>query len=469
MSGSFEDIHVPPTLVSFAVTTAETGQIASPEFKEAGDRLVLLAPEQDENGLPDPDSLKIIFAQVTKLLREKKAAAAWALGRGGIADAVFKMALGNRIGAEFDASVPAEDLFAPAWGSFLLEMTGTMQLGRELGRTVSDEALIRGNDRVSLTELQTFYEARLEPVYKLNDVPPAPETAVQPLPTPAAENLTKEPSPCQILHPNAAPAFLIPVFPGTNCEFDSARAVEKAGMKARVMVIRNRSAQEIAGSVEEFAEAMKEAQGIFIPGGFSGGDEPEGSAKFITAFFRNEAVKEGVMDLMDRRGGLILGICNGFQALIKLGLIHAGRILDAEEDFPTLTFNSIGRHQSRLVRTRVESVRSPWLSLMKPGDIVTVPISHGEGRFTAPDAMLEQLVRGDQIATRYVDDAGLPSRDIAFNPNGSLLAVEGLTSPDGRILGKMGHSERTGRHLDKNVPGEYDLKLFEAAMKYFKG
>ena len=469
MSGSFEDIHVPPTLVSFAVTTAETGQIASPEFKEAGDRLVLLAPEQDENGLPDPDSLKIIFAQVTKLLREKKAAAAWALGRGGIADAVFKMALGNRIGAEFDASVPAEDLFAPAWGSFLLEMTGTMQLGRELGRTVSDEALIRGNDRVSLTELQTFYEARLEPVYKLNDVPPAPEPAVQPLPTPAAENLTKEPSPCQILHPNAAPAFLIPVFPGTNCEFDSARAVEKAGMKARVMVIRNRSAQEIAGSVEEFAEAMKEAQGIFIPGGFSGGDEPEGSAKFITAFFRNEAVKEGVMDLMDRRGGLILGICNGFQALIKLGLIHAGRILDAEEDFPTLTFNSIGRHQSRLVRTRVESVRSPWLSLMKPGDIVTVPISHGEGRFTAPDAMLEQLVRGDQIATRYVDDAGLPSRDIAFNPNGSLLAVEGLTSPDGRILGKMGHSERTGRHLYKNVPGEYDLKLFEAAMKYFKG
>ncbi|MBQ6075636.1 MAG: phosphoribosylformylglycinamidine synthase [Lachnospiraceae bacterium] len=476
MSGSFEDIHVPPTLVSFAVTTAETGQIASPELKEAGNRLVLLSPETDEDGLPQPDSLKIVFAQVTKLLREKKAVSAWALGSGGLADAVFKMAIGNRIGAEFDASVPAEELFAPAWGSFLLEMTGTMQLGREIARTVSDPALIRGADRVSLEELETLYEARLEPVYKLNDVPAAPSVSLAPVcccaarpaekTRPAPETAARGPLP---LRAGQAPSFLIPVFPGTNCEFDSARAVERAGMKARVMVIRNRSAQEIAGSVDEFAEALKEAQGIFIPGGFSGGDEPEGSAKFITAFFRNEAVKEGVTDLMDRRGGLILGICNGFQALIKLGLIHAGRILDAEGDFPTLTFNTIGRHQSRLVRTRVESVRSPWLSLMNEGDIVTVPVSHGEGRFTAPTAMLEQLVRGDQIATRYVDRAGLPSMEIAYNPNGSLLAVEGLTSPDGRILGKMGHSERTGRHLYRNVPGEYDLKLFEAAAKYFRG
>ena len=476
MSGSFEDIHVPPTLVSFAVTTAETGQIASPELKEAGNRLVLLSPETDEDGLPQPDSMKIVFAQVTKLLREKKAVSAWALGSGGFADAVFKMAIGNRIGAEFDASVPAEELFAPAWGSFLLEMTGTMQLGREIARTVSDPALIRGADRVSLEELETLYEARLEPVYKLNDVPAAPSVSLAPVcccaarpaekTRPAPETAAKGPLP---LRAGQAPSFLIPVFPGTNCEFDSARAVERAGMKARVMVIRNRSAQEIAGSVDEFAEALQEAQGIFIPGGFSGGDEPEGSAKFITAFFRNEAVKEGVTDLMDRRGGLILGICNGFQALIKLGLIHAGRILDAEGDFPTLTFNTIGRHQSRLVRTRVESVRSPWLSLMNEGDIVTVPVSHGEGRFTAPTAMLEQLVRGDQIATRYVDRAGLPSMEIAYNPNGSLLAVEGLTSPDGRILGKMGHSERTGRHLYRNVPGEYDLKLFEAAAKYFRG
>ncbi|MBQ7146784.1 MAG: phosphoribosylformylglycinamidine synthase subunit PurQ [Lachnospiraceae bacterium] len=515
MSGSFENLDVPPTLVSFAVTTAQAGQIASPEFKEAGHRLVMLAPDQDENGLPQADSLKIIFAQVTKLLREKKAVAAWALGSGGLADALLKMSLGNGIGVEISDDITREELFAPGWASFLLEMEGNMQLGRAVGKTIEDAALIHQGERVSLAELTENYEGKLESVYKLNEVDSAPGametlsvflseakdpmvcsqspspvtaspclppssskklpslvafsddvTKIVSLPLPLAALRRFCPSP---LPGEGKPTFLIPVFPGTNCEVDSARAVERAGLKGRIMVIQNRSAEDIARSVEAFAAAIQESQGIFIPGGFSGGDEPDGSAKFITAFFRSEAVRAGVTELMDRRGGLMLGICNGFQALVKLGLIHTGAIQEAGEDFPTITFNAIGRHQSKLVRTRVASNRSPWLSQVQTGDIITVPISHGEGRFTAPEAVLRQLIRNGQIATQYVDFEGRPSGDIRFNPNGSLLAVEGLTSPDGRILGKMGHSERIGKYLYKNVPGEYDLRLFEAAAAYFKG
>ncbi len=472
MSGSFEDLDVPPTLVSFAVTTAETGQIVSPELKEPGHRLVLLEAEKDENGLPRGESLKMIFAQVTRLLREKKAVAAWALGSGGPGEALFKMAIGNGIGVEIREDFPGADLFAPGWGSFLLEMSGSLQLGREIGMTLPEPVIAYAGESIRLDELIPAYENTLEPVYKLNRVE-GPELKACP-PEINCHTEQREESHC-LHHPaailgqhDARATFLIPAFPGTNCEVDSARAVERAGLKARIMVIKNRSAAEIARSVEEFAAAIGQAQGIFIPGGFSGGDEPDGSGKFITAFFRNEAIKAGVTELMDRRGGLMLGICNGFQALIKLGLIHGGRILEAEEDFPTLALNTIGRHQSRLVRTRVSHNHSPWLSLMEPGQIVTVPISHGEGRFTAGEAMVKRLAERGQIATQYVDFEGNPSMDIAFNPNGSLLAVEGLTSPDGRIFGKMGHSERIGKHLYKNVPGEYDLRLFEAAEKYFK-
>ena len=485
MSGSFENLDVPPTLVSFAVTTAQAGQIASPEFKEAGHRLVMLSPDQDENGLPDPASLKIIFAQVTKLLREKKAVAAWAMGSGGLADALLKMSLGNGIGVEISDDITRAELLAPGWASFLLEMEGSMQLGRAVGQTIEDAAIIHQGERVSLAELTENYEGKLESVYKLNEVEPAPG-AMETLSVFLSEAkdpvvCSQSPSPVTALrqaqgpcHPlplpgEGKPTFLIPVFPGTNCEVDSARAVERAGLKGRIMVIQNRSAEDIARSVEAFAAAIQESQGIFIPGGFSGGDEPDGSAKFITAFFRSDAVRAAVSELMDQRGGLMLGICNGFQALVKLGLIHTGAIQEAGEDFPTITFNTIGRHQSRLVRTRVASNRSPWLSQVQAGDIITVPISHGEGRFTAPEAVLQQLVQNGQIATQYVDFEGRPSGDIRFNPNGSLLAVEGLTSPDGRILGKMGHSERIGKYLYKNVPGEYDLRLFEAAAAYFKG
>jgi len=266
----------------------------------------------------------------------------------------------------------------------------------------------------------------------------------------------------------AKPKVLIPVFPGTNCEYDSARAVMAAGGEADIVVIRNLTADDVARSVETVASKIAESQMIFIPGGFSGGDEPDGSAKFITAFFRNPAIKEQVMKLLDDRDGLMCGICNGFQALIKLGLVPYGKIIDTDDTCPTLTFNTIGRHQSRIVRTRIASNKSPWLSLMNVGDIVNVPISHGEGRFFASEELALELAKNGQIATQYVDLQGNPTMDAAFNPNGSLFAIEGITSPDGRVFGKMGHSERIGAGLYRNVPGEYNIRMFEAAVKYFK-
>ena len=262
--------------------------------------------------------------------------------------------------------------------------------------------------------------------------------------------------------------MLIPAFPGTNCEYDSARAMRDAGAEAEILVVNNLSADSIARSVERFADALRGAQMIFIPGGFSGGDEPDGSAKFITAFFRSAAVREGVTELLDRRGGLICGICNGFQALIKLGLVPFGKIIDTDESCPTLTFNRIARHQSRIVRTRVASNKSPWLSLTEPGEIYSVPISHGEGRFLASEECIRALAENGQIATQYVDPDGRASADVHFNPNGSAFAVEGITSPDGRVFGKMGHAERIGAGLYKNVPGSYDIRMFEAAVRYFR-
>ena len=266
----------------------------------------------------------------------------------------------------------------------------------------------------------------------------------------------------------AKPKFLIPVFPGTNCEYDSAKAVRDAGLEPQIMVVRNLSADAIARSVEDFARELKTAQCVFIPGGFSGGDEPDGSGKFITAFFRNAAIKEGVTELLEQRDGLMLGICNGFQALIKLGLVPFGKIIDTDETCPTLTFNNIARHQSRIVHTRIASTKSPWLSLMNVGDIVNVPISHGEGKFLASPELIAQLAANGQIATQYVDLNGKATGDINFNPNGSLCAIEGITSPDGRVIGKMGHSERYSNGCYKSVPGNYDIQMFKAAVKYFK-
>ena len=459
MSGSFENIHVPPTLVSFAVTTGLTSEVVSPEFKAPGHNICVLSPEYDENNLPKTDSLLKVFHQVTDLLRSGKTVAAYTPGMGGVAEAIMKMGFGNDIGARINPETSMDLLFGYSYGSFVLEMKeGTV--GTFIGLTTSDATFHYGEEHLKINQVLSAYENKLESVYSCN-IP----NENRPM-----ENFSCEAKTWAAPAVKAArPKVLIPAFPGTNCEFDSAKAVMDAGAEPEIMVVRNLSADAISRSVEEFAEKLKSAQMVFIPGGFSGGDEPDGSGKFITAFFRNAAIKEGVMDLLNNRDGLMCGICNGFQALIKLGLVPYGKIIDADENCPTLTFNTIARHQSRIVRTRIASNKSPWLSLTHVGDVYNVPISHGEGRFLASEELIRQLAANGQIATQYVDLAGNATGDVHFNPNDSLYAIEGITSPDGRVFGKMGHSERVGAGLYRNVPGNYDIRMFEAAVKYFKG
>ena len=459
MSGTFEKMDVPPTLVSFAVTTGTTDQVISPEFKGAGHKVVLLAPETDENGLPSGESLLALFRRVTDLMRAGKVLAAYTPGMGGPAEAVFKMALGNGLGFIFDGAVSEQALFDRNYGSFVLELAEDFPLGTPLGRTQEAPFLELGGTRLALRELQSRYEDKLEPVYPCN-IP----TENKDIPTFSFEASTR-PAPAV---KTARPRALIPVFPGTNCEYDTAKALERAGAEARILVINNLTAEGVARSVERFAQELRQAQMVFLPGGFSGGDEPDGSGKFITAFFRNAAVKEETMALLNRRDGLMAGICNGFQALIKLGLVPFGEIRDTDESCPTLTYNVIGRHQSRMVRTRIASNKSPWLANTRAGEVYTVPISHGEGRFIASEELIRRLAENGQIATQYVDLDGQPTDDIRFNPNGSACAIEGITSPDGRVFGKMGHSERIGTGLYRNVPGEYEMKMFEAATDYFR-
>ena len=458
MSGSFEKLDVPPTLVSFAVTTGKTGEVVSPEFKAAGHKVCLLTPAYDENGLPETASLLETFDTVTELLRSGKAVAAYTPGMGGIAEAVMKMGFGNGLGFAFDDALTLDELFGYAYGSFVLEMAdGTV--GKVLGVTTADGSFSYHGEALSQTQVLGAYEDKLESVYACN------------IPTPAQSmetfsyEVTQRKAPAVKV---AKPKVLIPAFPGTNCEYDSAKAVRDAGAEPEIIVINNLSADGIARSVERFANELKTAQMVFIPGGFSGGDEPDGSGKFITAFFRNAAVKEGVTALLEQRDGLMCGICNGFQALIKLGLVPYGKIIDTDETCPTLTFNNISRHQSRIVRTRVASNKSPWLALTNVGDVYNVPISHGEGKFLASEELIRRLAANGQIATQYVDLDGNATADVHFNPNGSLYAIEGITSPDGRVFGKMGHSERIGSGLYKNVPGEYNIRMFEAAVKYFR-
>ena len=458
MSGSFENLDVPPTLVSFAVTTGQTCDVVSPEFKAAGHTVCLLETEYDENSLPRTESLLANFAAVTELLRSGRAVAAYTPGMGGVAEAVMKMGFGNGFGIAVDEAVTMEDLFGYRYGSFVLEMAeGTV--GRVLGVTTADGSFSYRGQVLTQAQVLGAYEDKLESVYSCN-IPTAP----QPVETFSYEAGQRKAPAVKA----ARPKVLIPAFPGTNCEYDSAKAVRDAGAEPEIIVINNLSADGIARSVERFANELKTAQMVFIPGGFSGGDEPDGSGKFITAFFRNAAVKEGVTELLGNRDGLMCGICNGFQALIKLGLVPYGKIIDTDETCPTLTFNTISRHQSRIVRTRVASNKSPWLALTNVGDVYSVPISHGEGRFLASEDLIRQLAANGQIATQYVDLEGNPTADVHFNPNGSAFAIEGITSPDGRVFGKMGHSERIGAGLYKNVPGEYDIRMFEAAVKYFK-
>ena len=466
MSGTFEDINVPPTLVSFAVTTEDIDNILSNDFKAAGHRVLLIKPDTDSDGLVNLRSLKKVFSEVTRLMREGRVYAAYTPGFGGAAEAVMKMCFGNGIGFEFEAGLALEEIFGYAYGSFLLEVDAYTKASAgsvtvlNIGKTTDTGCISRGSECVALEELADIYEGRLESVYTCNiktektDVP-AVEYKF--------EGIRKAPA-----IKTADPKVLIPVFPGTNCEYDSAKAMAAAGAAPEIFLIKNRSAEDIAESVSTFADKVRESQMIFIPGGFSGGDEPDGSGKFITAFFRNEAVRDAVTELMDEREGLMCGICNGFQALIKLGLVPYGRIMETDESCPTLALNTIGRHQSKIVRTRIASNMSPWLADTEVGDVFTMPVSHGEGRFTADDKLIKQLIRNGQIATQYVDLDGNPTNDVQFNPNGSFYAVEGITSPDGRIFGKMGHTERAGYGLYKNVPGRYELDMFRSAVKYFR-
>ena len=458
MSGSFEDIDVPPTLVSFAVTTGVTDDVITPEFKAAGHKVTLVKPAY-ENGLPVVDSVKEIFANVNALMREGKIAAAYTPTYGGVAEAVLKMAMGNDIGFKFADSVSMEDIFGYNYGAFILEFNGEAEYGELLGETTADMSIALGSEKVALADLCSIYENKLEPIFSCNiqqgkkEVPTFSYTAENRI-APAIKV--------------AKPKVLIPVFPGTNCEFDSAKAMADAGAEPEIFVINNLTSKGIADSVEAFATKLKDSQIVFIPGGFSGGDEPDGSGKFITAFFRNPEIKNEVHELLKNRDGLMCGICNGFQALIKLGLVPYGEIIDTDENCPTLTFNTIGRHQSRIVRTRIASNKSPWLMETNVGDVFSVPISHGEGRFLASDELIKKLAENGQIATQYVDLNGVPTSDIHFNPNNSACAIEGILSPDGRVFGKMGHSERIGCGLYKNVPGNYEIGMFRSAVKYFK-
>ncbi len=460
MSGTFEQLDVPPTLVSFAVTTETVDRIVSPEAKEAGHRLVLLKPELTEQNLPDTASLLDLYDRVDELLHNGTAVAAYTPGYGGVAEAVLKMCFGNGLGCDFDGGLSMQDLFGYAYGSFVLEVTDEVDDAITIGTLTDVPRITYPGANIALSDLQKIYEDKLESVYACN-------ITQKERPVSNVSYETKGRVIPSIRH--AEPKVLIPVFPGTNCEYDAAKVMEDAGAKAQILVINNRSAEGIARSVEQFASELKTAQMVFIPGGFSGGDEPDGSAKFITAFFRNEAIKEEVTALLNRRDGLMCGICNGFQALVKLGLVPHGRIVDPDENSPTLTYNTIARHQSRIVRTRIASNKSPWLAHLKVGDIVNVAISHGEGKFVASDDLVQKLIANGQIATQYVDLDGNATYDVHFNPNDSVYAIEGITSPDGRIIGKMGHTERIGSGLYKNVPGIYDRKMFESAVRYFKG
>ena len=463
MSGSFEDMDVPPTLVSFAVTTGDEESVLSPEFKGTGHRVVWLRPRYD-GALPVTGSYLALLDAVWQMNRAGNILAASTVKNAGAAGCVAEMSFGNDVGFEYSYT-DADSLFGYAYGSFILELADGASLPEgdweviELGRTGGAGSFICGGEAVTLCEAKEIYENVLEGVYPVKaaaDGPALRDFAFSaPARTVSAEKF-------------AAPRVLIPVFPGTNCEFDTARALEKAGAVPEIFVIGNLTAQAVSESVRAFAEKIRTSQMIVIPGGFSGGDEPEGSGKFITAFFRNGAVADEVNKLIGCRDGLMCGICNGFQALIKLGLVPYGEIRDADENSPTLTYNVIGRHQSGLVRTRIASNKSPWLAATKPGEVYTVAISHGEGRFIAPEETILALAENGQIATQYADGDGHASYDVRFNPNGSLLAVEGITSPDGRVIGKMGHVERSVTGNYRNVDGNYDMRFFESGVRYFK-
>ena len=460
MSGSFDDMDVPPTLVSFAIAPQDASRLISPEFKAAGHPVYFFDAPYNQDGTPDYTTLKFMWNEVANLIASGKAVSAWALSTGGIAEGVCKMALGNKIGFKMDDSFPSDALYLKNFGGILIEAASELPAYWLVGYTTDDEKITVAGESVTLDELTNAFEGKLESVF----------------PTKAAasdEHLTKvsftERNAAAPAVKSAKPLAVIPVFPGTNCEYDTARAVENAGGVAEIVVVRNFSADALRESAEQLENSIRKAQMVILPGGFSGGDEPDGSGKFIASFLRDAGIKDSIHELLNKRDGLMLGICNGFQALIKLGLVPYGEIRDEMTgDDPTLTFNLIGRHQSRYATTRVASVKSPWLSSCNVGDLHSIAFSHGEGRFVAPQHVIDDLIKNGQVAFQYTDLNGDPSMDIAWNPNGSMCAIEGITSPDGRVLGKMGHTERYSPFVGKNIYGEKYQPLFANGVKYFK-
>ena len=467
MSGTFNDISVPPTLVSFAITPGKADDVLSPEFKMTGTQntVAFVTFDRDENGIPDFASLKNLYTKLHELMQNKKIISSKVTGRFGIAQAVASMCFGNGIGFAFAA---ADGLLAPENGAFVLELAPGVDASaleglnyRVIGHTLPKEAVIKlGSEEITLSEAQAAWMEKLEAVFptKTADSEKTAQTITTTGKAPAVYSGEKF----------AAPRVFIPVFPGTNCEYDTAQAFARAGAVTDVMVLKNLTSADCAASLAEMAKRIANSQIVMLPGGFSGGDEPDGSGKFIAAALRNPAVKDAVMNLLKNRDGLMLGICNGFQALIKLGLVPFGEIRDIESGFPTLTYNTIGRHASCMVRTRVSSTLSPWLAGVNTGDVHAIAISHGEGRFIASEDLVQQMIANGQVATQYVDLDGNASMDIRYNPNGSVYAIEGITSPDGRVFGKMGHSERYVPGLFQNIPDEKDQKLFASGVGYFR-
>jgi len=461
MSGSFKDLDVPPTLVSFAIVPAKSGDVISAEFKKPNSLIILVEVPRTESLLPDLKFAKKQWAAVHRLMNQGRVLAASAVRNGGIGHTLTRMSFGNRVGVSLSAS-PSADFLVPSYGSLILEVDSTVDLAelsyRVLGKTQVSPVISWPGANVSIDEIQKINEGVLEPIF--------PTKAKEPVGEPLTFNFDT-----RLIHKPkirvARPRVIIPVFPGSNCEYDTAKAFNKAGAKSEILVLRNGDANSLTQSLQALAEAIKSSQILMIPGGFSAGDEPDGSGKFIAAVLKSPIVRDATMDLLKSRDGLILGICNGFQALIKTGLVPFGEIRDVDAHAPTLFYNYIGRHISRYAYTRVASVKSPWLSKMSVGQQYTIPFSHGEGRFVASPGMIEELARHGQIAFQYCDSTGEPSHKIDFNPNGSTHAIEGISSPCGRVLGKMGHSERTGKDVARNIPGNKYQPLFEGGVEYF--
>ncbi|MFZ2687102.1 MAG: phosphoribosylformylglycinamidine synthase subunit PurQ, partial [Ruminococcus bromii] len=465
MSGTFEDIDVPPTLVSFAVAMTKASKTISTEFKNSGSKVIFVpVPENKETLMPVWDKLIEMYNAVYALCEDGKVLSASVVKEGGTAASVCKACFGNGFGFKFANELTNDELFAPLSGSLVIELADGAELSNDvlhydLGTVTNDAKITVNGKEIELSALLEKWTAPLEKVFPTKAEVPEIEVDV-PL---YSERNTSSPA-----IKTAKPTVFIPVFPGTNCEVDTARAFEKAGANVEMLIVKNLSSNDIEETIDEMEKLIAKSQMIMLPGGFSGGDEPDGSGKFIATTFRNPRIAEQVNNLLKNRDGLMLGICNGFQALIKLGLVPYGEIRELKANDPTLTFNTIGRHISHMAYTRVTSVKSPWFANVNAGDVFAVPVSHGEGRFMADVETVKELAKNGQIATQYVDLAGNPSSDIEFNLNGSVCAIEGITSPDGRVLGKMGHSERKGENLYKNVPFAKDQQIFESGVKYFK-